>query len=47
MTGSLWDYPGKNFGVGEMFQHFSQCLSAGVSELKPICPFKQFQSPED
>ena len=46
-TGSLLDYAGKNFGMGETFQLFSQSFWAGVSELKPICPFKQFQSPED
>ena len=46
-TGSLSDYPGKKFGVGEMFQHFSQILAAGVSELKTICPFRQFETLEE
>ena len=47
MTGSLSDYAGKKFGVGNFFQLFSQSLSAGVSELKTVCPFKQFQTPEE
>ena len=47
LAGSLSDYAGKDFGVGENSQHFSQSLSAGVSELKTICPCKQFQTPEE
>ena len=46
-TGSLLGYAGKNFGMDEIFQLFSQSLSAGVSELKTICPFKKFQTPEE
>ena len=47
LTGSLSDYAGKNLGVGENFQHFSQSLAAGVSELKTICPFRQFETAEE
>ena len=47
LTGNLSDYAGKDFGVGETFQHFSQSVSASVSELKPICPFKQFETAEE
>ena len=38
LTGIFSDYAGKKFCVGETFQHFSQSVSAGVSELKTICP---------
>ena len=47
LTGNLSDYAGKDFGAGENFQHFSQSLSAGVSELKTICSFKQFETAEE
>ena len=51
---SLLEHDGKSFGlcgekinVGKFFQLFSQSLSAGVAELKTICPFEQFETSED
>ena len=47
MTGSLSDYAGEKTCMSEIFQAFSQSLSAGVSELRSFCPFEQFETSEE